>query len=192
MALHGGDRNLRQHEGGAPELCRVSTTEGLPCEALKTGLETMRLISRAAFQGCRPISLDKVVAAEEQQQAGIVQMQACPRRRVERGGKSIASVDGCCETPLIGKHRSQPPLAGALGVTLRSGARVQLDLILLPHDSREMDRSTSRFHRSGCRLYSAHMKEAGDARPPVWRSFCGLGLDHVFYRATDGKPRQRV
>src|SRR6202163_2428537 len=52
---------------------------------------------------------------------------------------------------------------GALGFTLRSGARVQLDLILLPHDSREMDRSTNRFHRSGCRLYSAHMKEAGDA-----------------------------
>src|ERR1700676_3099362 len=52
---------------------------------------------------------------------------------------------------------------GALGFTLRSGARVQLDLILLPHDSREMDRSANRFHRSGCRLYSAHMKEAGDA-----------------------------
>jgi hypothetical protein len=55
-----------------------------------------------------------------------------------------------------------------LGFTLRSGARVQLDLILQLHDSREMDRSTNRFHRSGCRLYSAHMKEAGDARPPVW------------------------
>src|ERR1700730_12914898 len=52
---------------------------------------------------------------------------------------------------------------GALGFTLRSGARVQLDLILLPHDSREMDRSTKRFQRSGCRLYSAHMKEAGGA-----------------------------
>ena len=52
---------------------------------------------------------------------------------------------------------------GALGFTLRSSARVQLDLILLPHDSREMDRSTNRFHRSGCRLYLAHMKEAGDA-----------------------------
>jgi hypothetical protein len=57
---------------------------------------------------------------------------------------------------------------GALDSTLRSGARVQLDLILLPHDSREMDRSTNRFHHSGCRLCSAHMKEAGDARPPVW------------------------
>jgi hypothetical protein len=44
---------------------------------------------------------------------------------------------------------------GALGLTLRSGARVQLDLILLPHDSREIDRSTNRFHRSGCR-YTRH------------------------------------
>jgi hypothetical protein len=52
---------------------------------------------------------------------------------------------------------------GALGLTLRSGARIQLDLILLPHDPREMKRSTNRFHRSGCRLSSAHMKEAGDA-----------------------------
>jgi hypothetical protein len=26
-----------------------------------------------------------------------------------------------------------------------------------------MDRSTNRFHRLGCRLYPAHMKEAGDA-----------------------------
>ena len=52
---------------------------------------------------------------------------------------------------------------GALGFTLCSGARVQLDLILLPHDPREMKRSTNRFHRSGCRLSSAHMKEAGDA-----------------------------
>ena len=43
------------------------------------------------------------------------------------------------------------------------GARIQLDLILLPHDSREMTRSANRFHRSGCRLPSAHMKEAGDA-----------------------------
>jgi len=51
----------------------------------------------------------------------------------------------------------------ALGVTLRSDARIQLDLILLPHDSREMNRSTNHFHRSGCRLRSAHMKEAGDA-----------------------------
>jgi hypothetical protein len=41
---------------------------------------------------------------------------------------------------------------GALGFTLRSGARIQLDLILLPHDSREMNRSTNRFHRSGCRF----------------------------------------
>jgi hypothetical protein len=30
---------------------------------------------------------------------------------------------------------------GALGFTLGSGARVQLDLILLPHDSREIDRT---------------------------------------------------
>jgi hypothetical protein len=50
-----------------------------------------------------------------------------------------------------------------LGFTPRSGARIQLDLILLPHDSREMNRSTNHFHRSGCRLRSAHMKEAGDA-----------------------------
>lgn len=31
----------------------------------------------------------------------------------------------------------------------------------LPHDSREMDRSTNRFHRPSRRSYSAHMKEAG-------------------------------
>jgi hypothetical protein len=48
-----------------------------------------------------------------------------------------------------------------LKFSVHTGARVQLDLILLPHDSREMDLSTNRFHHSGCRLYSAHMKEAG-------------------------------
>jgi hypothetical protein len=79
-----------------------------------------------------------------------------------------------------------------LGFTLRSGARVQLDLLLLSHDSREIDRSTNRFHRSGGRLYWAHMKEAGDAPASSLAILCGLGLDHVFYRATDGTPRHRV
>ena len=51
---------------------------------------------------------------------------------------------------------------GALGFTLRSGAGIQLDLILRPHGWREMERSTNHFHRSGCRLHSAHIKEAGD------------------------------
>jgi hypothetical protein len=81
---------------------------------------------------------------------------------------------------------------GALGFTFRSGARIQLDLILPLHDSREMSRSANRFRRSGCRLCSAHMKEAGDAPASSLVIPCGLGLDHVFCRATDGKPRPRV
>jgi hypothetical protein len=81
---------------------------------------------------------------------------------------------------------------GALGFTFRSGARIQLDLILPPHDPREMSRSANRFRRSGCRLCSAHMKEAGDAPASSLVIPCGLGLDHVFCRATDGKPRPRV
>jgi hypothetical protein len=44
---------------------------------------------------------------------------------------------------------------GALGFTLRSGSRIQLDLILLPHDSREMNRSTNRFHRRAV-VYTRH------------------------------------
>ncbi|MGF6433309.1 hypothetical protein ABIE91_008529 [Bradyrhizobium elkanii] len=44
---------------------------------------------------------------------------------------------------------------GALGFTLRSGVRVQLNLILLPHGSREIDRSTNHFHRSGLRRRAA-------------------------------------
>jgi hypothetical protein len=44
---------------------------------------------------------------------------------------------------------------GVRGFTLRSGAQVQLDLILLPHGSREKDRSTGHFHRSGLRRRAA-------------------------------------
>jgi hypothetical protein len=43
--------------------------------------------------------------------------------------------------------------------------RIQLDLILLPHDSRDVKRSANRFHRWGCRLPSARIKEAGE--PPA-------------------------
>src|SRR5258708_38409072 len=99
MAFHGGDRNLCQHEDRAPELCRASATEGLPREALKTCLETQRLISHAAFQGQRPSSLNKVVAAEQQQQAGIAQMEPCPPWRGEGTGKSNAGVDRRHTTP---------------------------------------------------------------------------------------------
>src|SRR5262249_15791369 len=44
---------------------------------------------------------------------------------------------------------------GARGFTLRSGAQVQLDLILLPHGSRERGRSTGHFHRSSLRPRAA-------------------------------------
>jgi len=44
---------------------------------------------------------------------------------------------------------------GPRGFTPRSGAQVQLKLILLPHGSREKGRSTGRFHRSGLRRRAA-------------------------------------
>jgi hypothetical protein len=50
-----------------------------------------------------------------------------------------------------------------------------------------MDRSANRFRR----LYQAQIKEAGDA-PASNLVILFCGLDHVFDRATDGKPRQRV
>jgi len=44
---------------------------------------------------------------------------------------------------------------GACGFTACPGAQVQLDLILLPHGSRENSRSTGLFHRSGLRRSAA-------------------------------------
>jgi hypothetical protein len=44
---------------------------------------------------------------------------------------------------------------GHRGFTPRSGAQIQLKLILLPHGSREKGRSNSHFHRSGLRRRAA-------------------------------------
>jgi general stress protein 26 len=155
MALDGGDRNLREHEGGAPELCQSSTTEGLLREAPKAGLKALRLTSHAAFQSCRPISLDKVVTAEQQQQAGIVKMQACPSRRVERGGKSIRLL--CAVAEKIGKARYCWLLtaAAAGGTRARPMGRV-------PRDADE-EEWTLRFLTDGLSPKVADLRRVGSA-----------------------------
>jgi len=70
-----------------------------------------------------------------------------------------------------GSHRACFGLSdsGAQGFTLRSGAQVQVDLILLPHGSPEKSRSTGLFHRSGLRQRAPTMPSAdfcAAVRPP--------------------------
>jgi hypothetical protein len=50
VRLDGGQRNLRQHEGGAAKLRWASAAESLPREALEAGLDPLRLSAHAAFE----------------------------------------------------------------------------------------------------------------------------------------------
>ena len=108
MGPHGSDRNFRQHKGGAPELRRANAAEGMACKALQARLEALRLICLAASKCRGPIALDEIVAAVEQQQPCIIQMESYPGRRVKRGGEPVAGFDGRDETFLIGEHGGQP------------------------------------------------------------------------------------
>src|SRR5258707_9576137 len=65
--LYGSDRNFREHETGASELRRTSSTECIACKAGQAGLEPLRLIAHATFESCGPISLHEIVPAVEQQ-----------------------------------------------------------------------------------------------------------------------------
>jgi hypothetical protein len=111
VRLYGSNGNLREHEHGTLELRRASSTECPACKAGQAGLEALRLIAHAAFEIRRPISLHEIMAAIEQQQSRIVQMQTRPGRRVKRGGESVPGFDGRHKTRLIGKYGLQPQLS---------------------------------------------------------------------------------
>ena len=76
----------------------------------------------------------------------------------------ILTLDDCFHRPPCDRRAFKTGLrracfgvsgSDALGFTLRPGARVQFNLILLPHGSREIDRFTNHFHRSGLRRHTA-------------------------------------
>jgi hypothetical protein len=108
VRFDGSDRNFRKRKGGVPDLPGTRATEGVSCKALKARLEALRLIAYAASERRRPIALDEIVAAVKQEQARIIQMQACPGGRMKRGGKAVAGFDGDDEPLLIGDDGRQP------------------------------------------------------------------------------------
>src|SRR5258708_38193618 len=65
--LYGGDGNFCEHEGGAPELRRTSSTECTACKAHHAALEPLCLIAHATFEGFGPIALYEIMTAMEQQ-----------------------------------------------------------------------------------------------------------------------------
>src|SRR6516164_794718 len=67
VRLYGGDGNFCEHEGGAPELRRTSSTECTACKARHAALEPLCLIAHATFEGFGPIALHEIMTAIEQQ-----------------------------------------------------------------------------------------------------------------------------
>jgi hypothetical protein len=67
VRLYGGDGNFCEHEGGAPELRRTSSTKCTACKARHAPLEPLRLIAHATFEGFGPIALHEIMTAVEQQ-----------------------------------------------------------------------------------------------------------------------------
>ena len=67
VRLYGGEWNSCEHEGGALELGRTCATECTPCKARQTGLEPLRLVAHAAFEGRGPIALHEIMTTVEQQ-----------------------------------------------------------------------------------------------------------------------------
>src|SRR6516165_7026397 len=67
VRLYGGDGNFCEHEGGAPELRRTSSTECTACKARHAALEPLCLIAHAPFEGFGPIALHEIMTAIEQQ-----------------------------------------------------------------------------------------------------------------------------
>src|SRR5215469_2002789 len=93
VLLYGGHRNFGEHESRATQLHRAGAAECIPREPPQARLEAPRLIGDGALERRRPIALDEIVAAVEQQQSRIVQMPAHPGRSVKRGAKSITGVN---------------------------------------------------------------------------------------------------
>ena len=67
VRLYGSDRNFREHETGASQLRRTSSTECMASKTGQAGLEPLRLIAHATFESCGPISLHEIMTAVEQQ-----------------------------------------------------------------------------------------------------------------------------
>src|SRR6185437_16219722 len=85
--------------------------EGLPGEAIEAALEALRLIDDTAPERSRPIALDEIVAAIEQQQPGIVEVAARPGRHVQRRTQPVAGLDRRDEPLLEVEHGVEPELA---------------------------------------------------------------------------------
>ena len=84
MLLHGGRRNFGKYECGATDLSGSGAAKRLPRKCPQTCLDAFRLIGDASLQRSRPVAVNKIVAAVEEEQSGIVQVPTRPGRHVKR------------------------------------------------------------------------------------------------------------
>ena len=98
MTLDGCKRNFGEHESGAANLGSTSLAKNIPGKLGQAFLEALRLFANAALELLRPVALDEIMPTVEHEQSRVFQMGSRPGRRVEGGGKAVASGDRCHES----------------------------------------------------------------------------------------------